>query len=89
MKVTKRNGTLVFYDDEKIVRSILRANEGTKEALTNSGASYLAGVVFGRLAGSNEIITTQDIREGVYSALREKGLYVTARKYMDYEKQGK
>ena len=89
MKVTKRNGTLVFYDDEKIVRSILRANEGTPEKLTNSGASYLAGVVFGRLAGNNEIITTQDIREGVYEALREKGLYMTAQKYIEYEKQAK
>ena len=87
MKVTKRNGRLVFYDDEKIVRSILRANAETDEQLTNSGASYLAGVVFGRLADEHEIITTQEIRDGVVRALKEKGLYLTAERYLHYEKQ--
>ena len=34
MKIAKRSGNFVMYDDEKVVRSILRANEGTGEALS-------------------------------------------------------
>ena len=51
MKVTKRNGTLVVYDDEKIIRSILRANADTRgEHLSEKAAAYIAGAVFARLS---------------------------------------
>ena len=42
MKILKRAGNFVIYDDEKVVRSILRANEGTGEALSPRAAEYLA-----------------------------------------------
>ena len=39
MKITKRNGNLVIYDDEKLVRSILKANSETDEELTAAGVA--------------------------------------------------
>ena len=86
MKITKRNGNLVMYDDEKLVRSILKANRETNEELTTSAAAYLSDVVIGRLAKEHDIITTALIREGVYRALMERGLPMTAQHYRDYSK---
>lgn len=84
MKVTKRGGRIVFYDDEKLVRSILLANDGTGEALTEKAAQYMADVVLGRLVKEHDIVTTQLIREGVIELLRERGFLLTAARYKDY-----
>ena len=86
MKITKRNGNLVIYDDEKLVRSILKANSETDEELSRNAAVYLSDVVIGRLAKEHDIITTALIRDGVYHALIEKGLPMTAQHYRDYSK---
>lgn len=86
MKITKRNGNLVIYDDEKLVSSILKANSETDEELSTSAALYLSDVVIGRLAKEHDIITTALIREGVYRALIERGLPMTAQHYRDYIK---
>lgn len=89
MKITKRNGNIVFYDDEKVVGSIMRANEGTGEALTPKQAEFLADAVLGRLIKDHSIVTTQMIRDGVYEALNEKDLWITAKHYMEYKKDEK
>jgi len=89
MKITKRNGNIVFYDDEKVVKSILGANEGTGEKLTAKQAEFLADAVLGRLIKNHSIVTTQMIRDGVYEALNEKDLWLTARRYIEYRKQEK
>ena len=87
MKVTKRNGTVVVYDDEKIIRSILRANADTlSEQLSEKSAAYIAGAVFARLSSQEEIISTNDVREHVYSMLLEKGYPLTAKNYMEFRK---
>ena len=85
MKIAKRNGNFVFYDDEKVVRSILRANEGTGETLTAKQAEFLADAVLGRLIKDNAIVTTQMISDGVFKALNEKDLWITAKRYRDYK----
>ena len=64
MKIAKRNGNLVFYDDEKVVNSIMRANEGTGEEITPKQAEFLADAVLGRLIRNHSIVTTQMIRDG-------------------------
>ena len=89
MKITKRNGNIVIYDDEKVVGSIMKANEGTGEQLTAKQAEFLTDAVLGRLIKENPIVTTQMIRDGVYKALNEKDLWLTAKRYMDYKKDGK
>ena len=89
MKITKRNGNIVIYDDEKVVNSILRANEGTDEALTQKQAEYMADAVLGRLIKNNPIVTTQMIFDGVYEALQEKDLWLTARNYKEFKKAEK
>ena len=87
MKITKRNGTLRVYDDERVVRSILRANtEVENETMSKSTAGHLADEVFARLTERGSIITTQDVRQVVYTLLREKGYPQTARHYMDFKK---
>lgn len=46
MNVTKRNGMIMLYDTEKVVRSILKANVDTpEEELSRHMASYIADEV--------------------------------------------
>ena len=87
MKITKRNGNIVFYDDEKVVNSIMQANKGTGEDLTAKQAEFLADAVLGRLIKNHSIVTTEMIREGVYEALKEKDLWFTAKEYMEFRKE--
>ncbi len=87
MKITKKNGNVVLFDDEKVARSILNANAAiAPEKLSEKEAAAIADEVFLRLAGANEIITTQDIRGCVNTVLLDKGLLLTARQYMEYKK---
>ena len=87
MKITKRNGNITVYDDEKLARSILRANaEVPTEELTEAVAARIADQVITRLTMQQEIITTDDIRRCMYETLIGRGLRQTARHYMEYEK---
>ncbi len=87
MKITKRNGTIHLYDDEKVARSILHANEGVPfETITPAMASAFAGEVFARVTDKYEIVTTSDVRDCVYALLNEKGLTGTAKSYIEYKK---
>ena len=87
MYVTKKNGKIVLYDTEKIIKSILNANSDTlEEELSRATASYIANETFNRLTQEKDIITTQDIRECVYAILCEKDLPNTARLYIEYQK---
>jgi len=86
VKIMKRSGNLVFFDDEKLVSSIMKANEGTGETLSPKAAEYLADAVLGRLVKNNAIVTTQMISEGVYEALNERDLWLTARQYREFKK---
>ena len=89
MKITKRSGNIVIYDDEKVVNSIMKANEGTGEALTPRQAEFLADAVLGRLIKESSFVTTQMISDGVYKALNEKELWLTAKQYREFKKEGK
>lgn len=88
MKITKRNGFVVLFDDEKIVSSILKANaEVPTEELSKQSAAFLAGEVIGRLAEQKDIITTQDLRVAVGRKLHEKGYPLTAKRYLEHVKK--
>ncbi|MBR7063532.1 MAG: hypothetical protein IKI42_10935 [Clostridia bacterium] len=86
MKIAKRSGNIVMYDDEKVIKSIMKANEGTGEPLNAKAAEYLTDAVLGKLVKDNAIVTTQMIREGVYDALNERDLWITAKRYMAFKK---
>ncbi len=87
MRITKKNGNVVLFDDEKVTRSILKANAGVAlEQLSEPEAAAIADLVFSRLTASNDIITTQDIRTCVNKLLLERGLSETAARYMEYKK---
>ena len=87
MKITKRNGNITLYDDQKIVTSIMRANAETAERdLTERIAAHIAGEVFTTLTADHEIITTQEVRDCVSAVLREKGFTETAKHYIEYKK---
>ena len=90
MNVTKRNGMIMLYDTEKVVRSILKANVDTpEEELSRHMASYIADEVFTQLSRETEIITTNDVREHVYAKLCQMGLPKTAEQYALYAKKKK
>ena len=87
MKITKRNGNLTVYDDEKVVNSILKANKGISgEEITKPAAVSIADEVFSRLTAENEIITTKDVRDSVYAILTERDYPKTAKAYTEYKK---
>ena len=86
MKITKRNGNITMYDDEKVVKSILKANGDTKENMTEAAEADIAAVVFARLTAENEIISTKEIRDCVMAVLAENGYVQTAKAYEEYKK---
>ena len=87
MKITKKNGNVTIYDDEKVVRSILKANaEVREEQLSEKEAAAIADRVFAKLTAQYEVITTADIRDCVAAVLIEKGLPQTAEHYLNYHK---
>ncbi len=87
MKVTKNNGKVVLFDEEKVVSSILKANRETSgEKISEKKAHVLADEIFTRLTDRVEIITTQDVRACTAEILREKGFPRTEEKYLTYKK---
>jgi len=87
MKITKKNGNVTIYDDEKVMRSILKANaEVREEQLSEKEAAAIADRVFAKLTAQYEVITTADIRDCVGAILVEKGLPLTAQHYLSYQK---
>lgn len=86
MKITKKNGNITMYDDQKVVRSILKANDGAgEEKISEKIAAAMADDVFSQLTESSEIITTGEIRECVYRILQERGYPKTAKRYYEYK----
>ncbi len=87
MKITKKNGNIVMFDDVKVTNSILKANGDTdKETLTEKQAAYLSSLVRNRLNREHDLLTTDDIRSYVAAALTEKGFPDTAEKYLSFKK---
>lgn len=87
MKITKRNGNTTLYDETKVARSILRANqEVSGEEMTEVGAARIADEVFSRLTEHSEIITTREIRDCLFTVLCERGYVQTAEHYRDFRK---
>ena len=86
MKITKKNGNVVLYDDEKVIRSILKANaEAPGEEITRKKAAVFADEVFNRITRDHDVIRTKDVRDCVAALLREKGLARTAERYLDFK----
>ena len=87
MKITKRNGTISVFDDEKVIGSILKANaEVPQENMTEKIASGIAYDVFNRVTGEKELISTKEVRDCVYKVLLERGYPKTAELYANYKK---
>ena len=87
MKITKRNGKIHIYDDAKVARSILLANEhAPAETIDQPMAAALADEVFSRVTKKGDIISTSDVRDCVCELLVEKGYPETAKCYIEYKK---
>ncbi len=87
MKIRKKNGNIVVFDDEKVTHSILKANgDSDIEEITEKRAAYLSSLIFNRLIKDHDVITTDDIRTCTAGVLREKGFPDTAEKYLTFRK---
>ena len=87
MKITKKNGNVVVYDDEKVINSILKANAGIQdEKISRKKAEVLADDVFARVTDQHDVIRTQDVRDCTAAILREKGYPKTAENYLNYKR---
>ena len=87
MQIMKRNGNSVLYDDQKIIKSILKANSHSEDvkSITENTAASIASEVMSGLAENSAIITTAEIRDGVYRVLCERGFDATAKSYSEYK----
>ena len=73
MKVTKRNGNMVIYDDQKNIKSILKANaEVACETISEKAAAATVGQTFSKLADTGTIIRADELRVSTQKKLREK-----------------
>ena len=87
MKITKRNGMIHIYDDAKVAKSILHANENVAtETIEPAVANALSNEVFSRVTAKSDIVTTADVRDCVYELLKERGFLDTAKCYIEYKK---
>jgi len=87
MKITKRNGKVVVFDNEKVIQSILKANaDAAGETVTAGDAAVIADIVFARVTEGNDIITTGDVTKCVHEVLLERKLPATAAGYLSYAK---
>jgi len=85
MYITKKDGRIVIFDNEKITNSILRANAGNDhEKLSPKRAAVLAEKVFELVVSENEVISTADVNRAVLRVLRENELPSTAESYESY-----
>lgn len=84
MKITKRNGSVVVFDDEKIINSVLRANaEVPSEKIGKKKAAAIADTVFDRVTMNKSIISTAEVRSCTYTVLKECGYPLTAEHYIN------
>ena len=87
MHITKKNGKVQVYDDEKVVRSILKANvDAMTEEMNRKKAQVIADEVFAKLTAEKDIISTEDVRAYTAAVLREKGYPKTARCYEEFKR---
>ena len=85
MYITKKNGKVQVYDEEKVVRSILKANvDAMTEEMGRKKAQVIANEVFSKLTAEKDIISTEDVRTCTAALLREKGYPKTADCYLAY-----
>ena len=88
MKITKRNGSIVLFDDEKVKNSILKANACVSgETLSAKKAGAIANEAFDSLMKDREMVMTAEVRAYVYALLKEKGYPKTAECYWTYKKE--
>jgi len=83
MKVIKRDGTIVEFDDEKIRLAVGKANEevSKKERATEEDIEMI--VTYVRELRKNRILV-EDIQDIIEEKLMELGKYNLARKYITY-----
>ena len=87
MKITKRNGSITVYDDEKVKNSILKANALiTGETISDNMAEAMANEVLDRLTQDDVNLSTADVRACVYGLLKERDFPLTAEEYWTYKK---
>ena len=87
MYITKKNGRVQVYDDDKVVRSILKANvDAMTEDMNRRKAQVIANEVFEKLTAEKDIISTEDVRLCTAALLRKKGYPKTADCYVAYNR---
>ena len=89
MKVTKRDGTKVPFDQSKIAAAIAKAAFASGEPGAVNEAANLAAQIFGEMAidSSCQSPHIEHIQDRVELALMDAGYYRTARAYIAYREQ--
>ena len=86
MKIIKRNGAEVAFDDQKIVNAVSKANDtvALAERLTDAQVDDIATVVEAECAACGHTATVEEIQDMVEDHIMAKGAFAVARNYITY-----
>lgn len=92
MKIQKRDGTLVEYQEEKIITAIGKALKASGESFPMAaikGFVKSIPIAYDFMLEEKDLVSVEDIQDIVEKWLMKQGLHGTARKYILYREQHK
>ena len=86
MKVIKRNGSEIEFDQNKIAEAIRKANNEVeeKDRLNDTAIRFITSVVVGDCHKYDRAVSVEEIQESVETRLMESGAYEVAKRYIRY-----
>ena len=86
IKVQKRDGRIVNYDREKIVRAIQKANAEV-DAAERAGEALIDGILDDVEKECEDVVHVESIQDMIESRLVKQNKYTLSKKYMIYRYQ--
>lgn len=87
MNVTKRNGTVVPFDAEKIAIAIQKAFTASKESLKPGDSAKALASMVEKSVASEDNIPIESIQDAVENTLMSNGYNTTAKRYILYRQE--
>lgn len=85
MKIIKRNGSEVDFDNKKIAVAVSKANSaGTKKELSDGQIKDIADFVEFKISKANRTLSVEEIQDIVENQIMAQGAFDTARRYVKY-----
>ena len=83
MEIIKRDGSVVPYDSEKIIRAIQRANEEVEE-LEKIDDYHISKIIMAVVCQRKQVLHVEEVQDIIESKMMEYGFYKLAKQYVTY-----